>query len=249
MNNPQKTLKYSLGIGLLIFISILLYPKFLTLFHEPIPENFFYHIQAKKLGKEMVEGFKGKAKCLIIHRPLNSHDMVAFEKLKAALEEGLGETVEECLCEPILDFDKIEGHVEEAMVGITAEDFNRALKKHPECDIVISLVPLPYDEKELYKIDILKMIQEPENSGVWVRDPHQKYPRLGILNGDIGNLEPVFYEGLIHAMTIWTENPVVKSKYSEDERNNAFDLRYLMVTPKSIESLRALYPKLFPMRR
>lgn len=210
-------------------------------------ERHYQVVQAKVLAHYLARG--GFGKCLVIHHSVSALDK-SLEELVEGFKIGFGGFVTEIVTEPIKNIN-MNGAIlpEEAMMEVTSDDFNSVIKKHPDCDIIITLVALPFDEKELYKIDIFKMIDDPENPGLWIKDPKQRYPRLGLYNGYVGNLEPLFRETLIAAMTIWRPNPVIDEKPIPTGWAEAFYKRYMIIAPEFIERSIERYPSLFPKPR
>ena len=98
-------------------------------------------------------------------------------------------------------------------------------------------------------MDLFKMLEDPNNPGLWIKDPKLKYPRLGIFNGYIGNLEPIIREKLINVMTIWRSNPLVDKEPFPRNWAEAFRKRYLLIIPDLIDRTVERYPKLFPKSR
>lgn len=209
----------------------------------------FTPYQARTLGKEMVKGYKGQGKCLIIHHPVSKTGMADINRMLEAFKDSMGQSVSEFILAPIKNVDMdAELIPEEAMMEMTAEDFNKVIKKHPDCDIIITSVPLPFNEDEIYAMDIFKMIEDPENSGIYITDPNQNYPRLGIYNGYVGNLEPLIEEGLIYAMSLWRPKPNEKTieEYKKLSDEELFNDRYLLLKKSNIAKIKSEYPRLFP---
>ena len=138
---------------------------------------------------------------------------------------------------------------EEAMLEMTAEDFNKVIDANQDCDMVITLVPLPFSEDQLYQIGIFEMIPDEDDPSIYKRVPGKKYPLLGVYNGYVGNLEPLFYDGLIGAMSLWKPNPTIDEQPIPDSVQEAFNKRYLIITPQNIDSVKEKHPSLFPKPR
>ena len=210
-------------------------------------ERPYQQIQAKVLAQNLLKNHNGNGKCLLIHHPVSKRAMGDILLIQKAVQEGFGESVSEVRLAPIKDIDMdAEFFPEEAMMEMTAKDFNQVIKANKDCDIVISLVPLPFSEKEFYAMDIFKMVEDPENLGTFNKDPKQKYPTVGIYNGYVGNLELIFKEGLIHVMTLWRPNPTIDENPIPKDLMEAFNKRYLAITPENIEGIKEQYPTLFP---
>lgn len=217
--------------------------------HDAIKrEKVYQRTQAIVLGKALSREIKKKSKCLVIHHSVSKEHKRDIDDLVLSFKKGLGENVSELKAVPLkeVDFDDI---LAEAMEENTAEDFNRVLKANKGYDVVICMVPLPFSEDELYKMDLFKMIEDPEKPGFFIKDPKISYPIFGIYNGYIGNLESLFQENFIHAMTLWSPDPEIDDLPVPKDINKAFDKRYLTVTPDNIEEIKKKYPVLFPKQK
>ena len=210
-------------------------------------ERHYQLVQAKVLAHYLARGGFGKG--LVIHHPVSAREKSdSVDRIVEGFRIGFGGFVTEIVTEPIKNINGL-AILEEGMTEITADDFNKVIKKHPDCDIIITMVPLPFAEDELYKIDIFNMIEDPQNPGLYIKDPNQRYPRLGVYNGYIGNLVPLFEEKLIAAMTIWRPNPVIDEKPIPTGWAEAFYKRYIIIAPEFIERSKVRYPSLFPKPR
>ena len=73
--------------------------------------------------------------------------------------------------------------MEEAMMEMTAEDFNKVIEANTDCDIVITMVSLPFAEDELYAMGIFEMMEDENNPGEYKRNPdrllHGSHPAKG----------------------------------------------------------------------
>jgi len=215
----------------------------------PIEREYKYQeAQAEILAKTLSKNINKKSKCLIIHHPVVGNQQKHLARLLPAFKKGFGDKVTELKKVPIkvLKNKADDLLMEEAMMEMTAEDFNKVIKANKDCDVVISLVALPFSEDEIYAMDIFKMIEDPDKPGFWIKDPKIKYPTFGVFNGYIGNLEPLFMEKLIHAITLWKPNPTIDEKPVPKDVQKAFDKRYLTVTPETVDAVKNKYPRLFP---
>ena len=211
-------------------------------------ERQYQKVQAMVLANSLINMYTGSSgKCLVIHHPVSEKSRSDVDRLVEAFQEGLGDTISEVRPVPIKNIDMdAEIIPEEAMMEMTAEDFNRVIKENSDCDMVITMVPLPFSEDELYAMNIFAMIEDPNKPGFWIKDPKVKYPLLGIYNGYVGNLEPLFADKLIGAMTLWRPNPTIDEEDVPDDLMEAFNKRYITITPSTLNSIKGKYPNLFP---
>ena len=214
-------------------------------------EYAYQAAQAVILGQTLAKQIKKKSKCLVIHHQIIEDDYSNVNRIVAGLKKGLGDKVTEFKKAPIRELDEkeLKNLAVETLIEMTAENFNKVVRAHKDCDVVVTLVPMPFSEDEIYAMDIFKMIEDPNKPGFWIKDPKIKYPIFGVFNGYIGNLEPLFLEKLIHALTLWRPNPTIDEKPVPRDAQKAFDKRYITITPENIDSVKQQYPKLFPKPR
>ncbi len=117
----------------------------------------------------------------------------------------------------------------EAEYMLTAEKFDDIIEEHSECTLVISLVGLPYDLQEMT---------------LWDLDEDER-PALALANAHIFELRRAIKAGLI---TCVLENkPEVydwKARVPSEE-NIAFERRFLLIDPETVDSAAAKYSTLF----
>ncbi|MCM8531440.1 MAG: hypothetical protein NE330_09795 [Lentisphaeraceae bacterium] len=191
----------------------------------------YQEAQSQILAKELVKGYKGNGKCLIIHHPLYSAERKHLNITLSYFQKGLGPNIKIRPAPIKLPATETE-LADEPLLEMTAKDFNKVIEDNRDCDIIIALVPLPFDEKELYKINIF--------------NSENKHLRFGIYNGYIGNLEPLFKEKYIDCMSIWKPEPIIDERPIPEDHQVAFDLRYLLITPENIQETKNVHPTLFP---
>ena len=209
-------------------------------------EKAYQRAQAIVLGNSLTNMYNGSGKCLVIHSSISEAHKEDMMKIIDSFKEGFGGKITEMVVVPIKDFPDSEAMMEEAMMENTAADFNKVIKANSDCDVVIIMVPLPNSPLELEKLDIFKMIQDPENEEKLIKDPEKKYPLVGIFNGYIGNLEPFFLDNRIGAMTLWKPDPTIDEKPVPENVKEAFDKRYLVVSSDNIIMIKDKFPSLFP---
>jgi hypothetical protein len=194
-------------------------------------EKKYQQVQGYILGKELAKSYKGKGKCLIIHNFVSKRNPKDLQRIADSIHEGIGEKVTEVRMLSIKDlkFDD-EMLYEEAMMESTAEDFNKIINANKDCDLIIIMVPLPSSKKELSKMTVLQINKV----------------TLGIYNGYMGALEEYFKKDMIQAMSLWTPNPTIDEKPVPEAKQEAFDKRYLIVTPENLSEIKEKYPALFP---
>lgn len=212
-------------------------------------EKRYQEVQCMVLATTLSNMYNGNGKCLIIHHPVYGNSTREIDRLVEAFKKGFGTKVTEVRAQPIKIISNENEMAEEAMLEMTAADFNRVMDNNKDCDMVITMVPLPFSEDQLYQIGAFEMIPDENDPSIYVKNPDRKYPLLGVYNGYVGNLEPLFLDGLIGAMTLWKPNPTIDEKPVPDAVQEAFDKRYLVITPQNIDATKKTHPTLFPKPR
>ena len=221
-------------------------------FHtHSFPRELDYQwIQAQVLAEKLIENYSGNGACLLIHHVVSERGMSGIRLIERGLKKGFGDKVKDIYLAPIKNIDMNAPIIpEEVMEELTALDFNKVISAHPYCDLIVTLVPLPFNEKELESINIFKTIRDPENPDQRIKDPKQKYPTLGVFNGYVGNLESLFKDDLIQAMTLWRPNPTIDENPVPKDPVEAFKKRYIYITPDNLSEIKQKYPTLFPKPR
>ena len=205
--------------------------------HPDCPNpNFGYQVaQMFVLVRSLLEGYEGEGRLLLIHHQVASEvgnkQLSQIKKFIKDCSEGI---IKEVRSVPIKQLDFEDEMIEEAMMELTAADFNKAISANSDCDLIITMVSLPFGD-ELYAMDIFNMAETP--SGEWIKDPNRKYPRLGIFNGYMGNTFSLFKDRLIHSLTMWRPNPAIDEEPVPDSYRKAFDKRYLLVTQGNLQKI------------
>lgn len=214
-----------------------------------IREKEYQRAQAIVLSNTLTNMYSGNGKCLVIQNQVSDAHKPDVDKIVEAFKEGFGGKVTQMVVKPIKEFAGDEALMEEAMMENTAEDFNKLIRENSDCDVVIIMVPLPNAPEELLKMDIFRLIEDPDDKERFIKDPKMKYPLVGVFNGYIGNLETFFLDQLIGAMSLWKPDPTIDEKPVPENVKNAFDKRYLIVTPDNIIAIKQKFPTLFPKNK
>lgn len=102
---------------------------------------------------------------------------------------------------------------------IRAEDFNRAMKKYPRANMLISLVGLPADIEEMT---------------VWQIKNKNKRPKVAVYGGDPKKLSTAIREGYIQALVVYREMDKSFNKLPPGDLEAAFNKRFMLITPQNI---------------
>ena len=209
-------------------------------------EKLYQNAQAMILANTLGNSYNGSGKCLVVHHPVIQKNRRDIDRMVTAFNDGFGGKIKEMRTVPIKEYDMSMEMPEEAMMENTAEDFNKVLKENADCDMVIFMVPLPYSKEELQKISAFKVIPSGDDKEKMVKDPTVAYPLIGVYNGYIGNLEELFNQDLIGAMSLWKPDPTIDEKPVPENVLEAFNKRYLVITPMTVTGMKESFPKLFP---
>lgn len=112
--------------------------------------------------------------------------------------------------------------------SMKAVDFDAMISRHPDCDLIISLIGLPMDV---------------ENMGIW-EAPAPK-PRVALLDANIYNLKSAILSGIVLATVTYSPTAKFDELTPPDDMQQAFDKRFLLVTPENVEAIAAQHTGLF----
>lgn len=212
-------------------------------------EKAYQSAQATVLSDTLAKIYTGNGKCLVIHNAISKIYQKELMALINSFKKGFQGKVKNMIPVPIKNFIVEETLPQGAIEENTAEDFNKVIRENSDCDVIIIMCQLPSKPEELIKMKIFELIQNPANKKEWIKDPKRNYPVIGIFNGYIGNLKPFFLDNLIKAMTLWKPDPILDDKPVPKSILEAFNKRYLVITPENINKMNKDYPVLFPKPR
>jgi len=192
------------------------------------------------LGEELKSNYPNEKVLVVVDRNFDKN--TRQQKLVEGLKKGLG-TAEVVTDTLVLEGRKRDNPPVAAAPGapplppeedimpleelMKASDFDAVIEKNPDCKIVVSLIGLPRDFNMMKTWNL------------------ENRPKIALLNADVHLLMPLIRAGYIAAVVSYC--PGVK--FSEDPAPNdpkaAFDLRYLMVTPKNVDELAQKHQGLF----
>jgi hypothetical protein len=160
------------------------------------------YYEKSKRQKEMVEGLKEG-----INGKIN---IAAIDYVKVPPPEGMTNP-EEIEMMPMME-------------RMRAEHFDELIKEHKDCNLVISLVGLPYDVGEME---------------IWRMDESDR-PKMALLFADVHNLGRAIWAGYLTALTYrpgvkFTEDP------APDDPREAYKKRYVILTKDNVKDFRELF--------
>lgn len=109
-----------------------------------------------------------------------------------------------------------------------AVDFDIVIDRHPECNIIVSLIGLPDDVKYMK---------------IWQME-EKKRPKVAVLNGYLFMLGGAIKVGYVCAAAA-QKNGSITDEAPPSNPEKAFNMRYILVTPENIDEMAKKYKKLF----
>jgi len=202
-------------------------------------EMQYLRVSTEKLGKYVAEKFPN-SKILIIHEPSSTSGQERRDALINGLKEGLG------AAGTVVATDEPEipaslkanmgsggpGQEGEMMAPMemwyTAKAFDALVEKHKDCDMVVTLIGLPPQEAARLKF--------------WKMKPR---PKLVIAGGSIYEYKAAFAQQLINAAVAYNPAAVYDSNKPPSDLDEAFNKRYVLVTPETVAQDASKYAGLF----
>jgi len=222
----------------LVFSAIMIIAGILMLVNYFGPPNTKKYINDKlifvkssgyKLGRFFAESMPGK-KIVILKDPTRN-DSKFQQALLDGLSDGLKPDISDIvIVAPLLRSSHSKQKKNKPIAElIKAKDINRILKRYPKCEILISLIGL---SKEIKDLDLSHNFMTKSS----------KIPKIALLNCRIPNMYKLMKAGFISAVVY----PNPEKRYSEDrpstDLNKTFDKRYLLITPENMDEISKKFP-------
>lgn len=200
-------------------------------------ENHYLNAQMQTLGEHLAKKYGG-ARILLIHSPISQHNKDRFDVTVEALENGLKKGVGTSITAKISPPPPEGANSEDEMMmyyeemGMEATVFDKMLAEHSECDLVVSLIGLPWNYQDME---------------FWKTPPEEEKPqKLVLVNASLYDLKPAFKAGYIVAAVV--TNPDFRYKMDEEpprDLEEAFEKRYLLLHAENVDEIHSKYPKFF----
>ncbi len=216
--------------GAIIMLLGLLVSSFMFLYQWGIigsaPEQRFRN---REMGYKELQGFY-PAKYLAEKFPSYRALLIAPEgyeedsynkEIIEGIKKGFGDSIELAAIETIW----APGGDE---TKINAASFNTIIKANDDCNLIISMIGLPPDINRLV---------------IW-REKARNRPKLVAYNIDVKRLRKYIARKFITAAVLFRPDPEITDRMPHDPED-AFNQRYILVTPANIGSKAGLYPRLF----
>lgn len=195
-------------------------------------EIAFAKARSKVLSDYIGQTWKGESAVIITEPNIeqNKISKAALDAMQADLKNaGVNVTAVEAL-------NIKEGTAEEPVpmeVALNAKVYNDIFAKYKNANIFIIMSQLPFEAKEL------------KNLACWKFDA--KKARIVLVNGEIYNLKGAIAQGIIGAAIAMKTGPNAydPEKAAPKDTKEAFDTRFILVTPKNVNDIAAKNGDLF----
>ena len=154
----------------------------------------------------------------------------AYEKMQAALTAAGANVV---ATEPIQLPESNPENPVPMEIALTAKVYNDIFDRYKDANIFVIMSQLPFAGPEFMKLKC------------WKFDP--KKQSVVLVNGEIYNLKNIIAKGLVSAAAAMKTGPEAydPDKAAPKDVQAAFDVRYILVTPKNIKEIVGKNPDLF----
>ena len=195
-------------------------------------EIAFAKARSKVLADYMGKTWKGQNAVIITEPTLEQNQIskAGVAELEAGLKAGgINVTAVEALNLP-------RGNGEETVpmeVALNSKVYNEIFNKYKSANIFIITSQLPFDVKELQKLQCWKF--------------DSKKARVVLMNGEIYNLKAAIAQGLVGAAIAMKTGPNAydPEKAAPKAVQAAFDTRYILVTPQNVKQIAESNKELF----
>ncbi|MBQ4336436.1 MAG: hypothetical protein IJC34_04545 [Lentisphaeria bacterium] len=184
-------------------------------------ENKFYVSQAFVVG-DYVKGKLDAGKILIIADPSYTVDQRMTEFVELMKKGSGGEVVISTVELP----DTGEEMAEPVSERMRAKDFEKVIAENSDAKVVVSLIGLPRDLKNLKILNANK-------SG--------KGPALILLNADVPHLGQMIAAGMVTAAVTVSPKAVFNEEPAPSDEKAAFAVRYILVDKENIAENKGLF--------
>ena len=184
-------------------------------------ENKFYVSQAFVVG-DYVKGKLDAGKILIIADPSYTVDQRMTEFVELMKKGSGGEVVISTVALP----DTGEDMAEPVSERMRAKDFEKVIAENSDAKVVVSLIGLPRDLKNLKILNANK-------SG--------KGPALILLNADVPHLGQMIAAGMVTAAVTVSPKAVFNEEPAPSDEKAAFAVRYILVDKENIAENKGLF--------
>ena len=180
-------------------------------------EMGYTRAQTQVLGETIARNHAG-AKILLITDPETQGTRDRIKMMRESIEKGLGGS------------GKVVATEAPKQYFITAQEFDQMLDAHPECNLVISLMGLPYDFQEM---------------AFWTKSDGERQ-KLVVINGNFYDLRKAFMANYIQVAVV--HRPDIKYDVEgeiPDDYKAAFEKRFILITPKTVNQVADQFPNMF----
>lgn len=190
-------------------------------------EAKFSEARAAKLGKYISEKFPNAKVVILLDNNIENSgtSMAALNMLKKSLT-GVQIVGTETIVIPEMNPEN-PVPMEELF---NAKPFNEVFAKQKDADLIINFAQFPYNPEEVV------------NFSIW---NEEKAPKLALFNGEIFKLKGAIKAGKVVAAIAMTNMQVDSKQKAPSDLEEAFKMRYTLITPANIDEVAASNSGLF----
>lgn len=192
-------------------------------------EMHYLHAAMRVLGEQLGTDHAG-ANILLITNKVNEYNRERHDAILDGLKEGLsgkakiGRVIHPEAPEGV----DAEEYYEEEM--FTAEMMDKAIAENEGHDLIVSLLGLPFDFQQM---------------GLWQMEDEVR-PTLSLAFASVYELRRALSAGYISSVIAYNPGYVYDIKAQPPEAyREAFDERYLLITPTNVDEIAAAHPSMF----
>jgi hypothetical protein len=192
-------------------------------------EMKYLYAAMRVMGEQLGEGHEGSNILLITNR-VNEYNQERHDAILDGLKSGLDgrATIGSVIHPEPPEGVNAEEYYEEEM--FTAEMMNKTVADNTEHDMIVSLLGLPFDFAEMT---------------LWQMED-DKRPKLGLAFASVYELQRAIKAGYVGVVIAYNPNYVYDIKAEPPEQyREAFDQRYLLITPENVNDIAATHPSMF----
>ena len=180
-------------------------------------EMGYTRAQTQVLGETIARNHAG-AKILLITDPETKNTLDRIKMMRESIEKGLGGS------------GKIVATEAPKLYFIAAKEFDEMMDAHPECNLVISLMGLPYDFQEM---------------AFWTKSDDERQ-KLVVINSNLSDLRKAFMDNFIQVAVAHRPNIKYDTEGKiPDDYKAAFEKRFILITPKTVNQVADQFPNMF----
>ncbi len=189
-------------------------------------------VQCAYLGQFLGAHNTGR-KVLIVHDPIDDYSQKRVQAMIASLMEGFGGRLEVVAMDspPVPEIPVDETAMDDTALvePFCAKNFDAMIARHPDCNLVVSLIGLPMDYQSM----------------TFWKMPDKRRPRLAVLQGPVMELKKAIEAGFIDAAVTYKPDADFTPQPPPDNLDVAFNQRYLLAHSGNVAQIERRYKDFF----